>query len=258
MPPPPPQPPQGQIKTYTWPTKQPKDPNALIGPNGFGDQNFVSVNATLPYQILFENEAGAAPAQQVTITEQLSSNLDWRTFRLGTFGFGGSTYTVPANSAFIQQRMVMTQQSGFVVQVTASVDVQTGIATWTFTTIDPATGQIPTDPTKGFLPGDNSSGIGEGFVNYTIQPITTDATGTVVNAQARVIFDTQPPIDTNLVSNTVSTLGPQVTVTAPAPLLTTTNTFSFSWSSPSVAGDPAVAAYNVYVAMDGGLSRRSF
>ncbi len=58
---------------------QSHDPNALIGPAGFGMQAFIRDNAVLPYTIDFENDGGAA-AQDVTVTEQLSSNLDWSTF----------------------------------------------------------------------------------------------------------------------------------------------------------------------------------
>ena len=103
---------------------------------------------------------------------------------------------VAPNSAFLQQTIDLTQQDGFLVQVTEGVNVQTGLVTWTFTTIDPATGEIPTNPSLGFLPPDNSSGAGEGFVSYTILPKSSDPTGTVINAQATVpSLDTQPPIE---------------------------------------------------------------
>ena len=42
------------------------DPNSMLGPGGFGAENFVSDNATLPYQIDFENSPSAtAPARSV-------------------------------------------------------------------------------------------------------------------------------------------------------------------------------------------------
>ena len=66
------------------------DPNNIIGPAGFGDQNFVTLNQTLPYTIDFENEPTAGlPAQQVIVTQQLDPNLNWESFRLGSFGWGG-------------------------------------------------------------------------------------------------------------------------------------------------------------------------
>src|SRR5262249_47411034 len=149
-----------------------------------------------------EADAGL-PAQQVTITDQLDPNLNWQSFRLGSFGFGGQIFTVPANLAFYRTRIDLTQTSGFYVDVAAVLAVRTGIATWTFTTIDPATGQIPLDPTIGFLPPDTANGVGAGFVSYTVIAKPTDLTGTVINAQAEVIFYTQPPIDTPKIFNTI-------------------------------------------------------
>jgi hypothetical protein len=44
------------------------------------------------------------------------------------------------------------------------------------------------------LPAD-SAGSGEGFVTYTIGSSARNQTGAVLNAQATVIFSTQPPAD---------------------------------------------------------------
>ena len=157
------------LRTYSitvdvnTPINGPSYPNNITGPAGFGEQNFVPVNQVLPYTIQFENEPTAGfPAQQVVITQQLDPNLNAALFRLGSFGFGGQIYQVPANTAFYQTQIDLTQTNGFYVDVTATIDDRTGIATWIFTTINPSTGQVPVDPTVGFLPPDNSSGIGEG------------------------------------------------------------------------------------------------
>ena len=65
------------------------DPNSMLGPAGYGPSSFVANSATLPYQIDFENDPTAtAPAQAVTITDQLDSNLDWSTFKLSGIGWG--------------------------------------------------------------------------------------------------------------------------------------------------------------------------
>ncbi len=61
------------------------DPNALLGPAGFGPQGFIQDKGVLPYTIDFEND-GSVAAQNVTVTEQLS-NLDWSTFQLGPSGW---------------------------------------------------------------------------------------------------------------------------------------------------------------------------
>ena len=48
------------------------DPNALVGPAGFGTPNFIQDKGNLPYTVDFEND-GTVAAQVVTVTEQLDS-----------------------------------------------------------------------------------------------------------------------------------------------------------------------------------------
>ena len=235
------------------PTVVPHDPNNIIGPSGFGAENFVSVNQVLPYQINFENEAAAtAPAQQVVVTQQLDSNLNWKSFRLGSFGFGGTTFTVPANTAFYQTQIDLTETNGYFGDVTATIDERTGIATWTFTTIDPATGQIPLNPSVGFLPPDSPAGVGEGFVSYTVMANRSAATGTVINAQATVDFYTQPPIDTPLIFNTIDTGTDLSSAVASLPAVQSSPTITVSWAGSDDTAGSAVNNYTVYVSDNGG------
>ena len=50
----------------------PHDPNALIGPAGFGTQGFLQPTGTWSYTVEFEND-GSVAAQDVTVTEQLDA-----------------------------------------------------------------------------------------------------------------------------------------------------------------------------------------
>jgi hypothetical protein len=261
LPPPPPPPPGGPgagapalpQPPYQIPPEYPHDPNNIIGPAGFGSGNFVTTSQTLPYQIDFENEPTAGlPAQQVTITQQLDSNLNWQSFRLGSFGFGGTTYTVPANTAFYQTQIDLTATDGYYVDVTATIDERTGIATWTFTTIDPTTGQIPLDPTIGFLPPDSPAGIGEGYVSYTVMANSSAPTGAVINAQATVDFYTQPPIDTPQIFNTIDSGSGLTSSVAALPAVQTALNFNVSWSGTDNSAGSAIADYSVFVSDNGG------
>jgi len=65
-------------EVVTAPNANSEDPNSMVGPGGYGTPNFVAdAGATLPYQVDFENSSSAtAPAQAVTITDQLDPNLD--------------------------------------------------------------------------------------------------------------------------------------------------------------------------------------
>lgn len=53
---------------------------------------------------------------------------------------------VPDNTAFYQTQIDLTQTNGYYVDVSATIDERTGIATWVFTTIDPTTGGFRSIP----------------------------------------------------------------------------------------------------------------
>jgi RHS repeat-associated protein len=180
------------------------DPNSLVGPAGFGTSGFIAPTQTLPYTINFANEPTAdTPVQQVTVTEQLDPNLDWTTFQIGDFSIGGTVYRVPANNGFYSTRLDLTSTPGIYLDVTAGINLTTGLATWTFTSVDPTTGDLPTDIFTGFLPPDAQPPAGEAFVSYTVRPKTGIAIGTKVSAMANVVFFGNPGMNTNPVSNTI-------------------------------------------------------
>lgn len=158
------------------------------------------------YTNRFENdpELSTAPAQVVSIRQTLDTDLDPRTFRLGSFGFGEYVFNVPENTSYYSDRLDLTDSLGIYVDVSAGTDINTNEVFWILRSTDPATGQAPTDPFAGFLPvNDPETHIGEGFVNYTIRAKETAVTGDVIDAQARIVFDVNDPIDTPPIFNTI-------------------------------------------------------
>jgi len=229
-----------------------RDPNALLGPGGFGAQNFIQPTGTLPYVTDFENDGNAA-AQDVTVTEQLDPNLDWSTFQLGSFGFGSVNVTIPAGLTQFQTTVAYqnTDGSSLNVQVALDFNVQTGLLTVTFTSLDPSTGEAPTGVFDGFLYPESESPVdSDGYVQYTVQPKSSLTTGATINQQASVVFDINPAIKTNTAVNTIDASPPSSTVAA-LPATTTKTSFTVSWSG-SDANGPGIASYNVYVSDNGG------
>ncbi len=229
------------------------DPNALLGPAGFGAENFIRPAGNYSYTVDFASEAtGSAAAQDVIITEQLDPNLDWSTFQLGSFGFGPVKVAIPARLTQYQTTVPYQNQDGspLNVQVTLDFNVQTGLLTATFTSLDPANGQAPSGVFDGFLPRDNSSGIGEGFVQYTVQPKAGLPTGTSIEQQASSIFDINAPLNTNTYTNTIDSVAPTSLVNAlPANSLPS---YAVSWTGQDDAGGSGIAFYDVYVSIDAG------
>ncbi len=249
-PPKPPRLPSTPMGTIPIPNHAPHDPNALIGPLGYGTQGFLQPIGPWPYTVAFEND-GSVAAQDVTVTEQLSANLDWSTFQLGSFAFGSIHVNVPPGLTDYQTTVSYQNVDGTPLNVLVALNfnAQTGLLTVTFTSLDPLTGQAPTGVFDGFLPPDDNNGIGEGYVQYTIDPRSGLATGTAINQQASVVFDTNAPINTAVVVNTIDVTTPSSSV-APLPA-TSGTTFTVSWSGSDGAG-PGIAGYNVYVSDDGG------
>jgi len=118
------------------------------------------------------------------------------------------------------------------------------------TSVDPVTFDLPTDPLAGFLPPNRNSPEGEGFVTYRVQPLASAVTGTVINAQATVIFDDNKPINTPLIFNTVDALPPTSSVD-PLPELSLPS-FVVSWAGADDKGGSGIASFDLYVSTDGG------
>ena len=227
------------------------DPNDLFGPVGFGAPNFILPSQPLGYRIDFENDPGAsASTAVVTITETLDANLDLSTFQLGAIGFGGITLNVPAGLTSYSTIVDDTAATGLDVRVEASLNVQTRVVTWTFTSIDPATGQPPANPLAGFLPPDVTAPEGLGFVTYTANAKADLPTGTTISALASVVFDANAPIDTAVFTNTLDAAPPTTAITAlPA---NEAPDFTLRWSAVDDIGGSGIATYNVFVSTNGG------
>ncbi len=231
----------------------PDDPNYISGPAGYGPANHILPDTTLPYRIGFENKPDAsAPAQVVTVTQQLDSDLDWSTFELGNFGFAGLSFLVPEGLTSYQTRIDATALVGVYVDVSASFNVLTGQLAWTFTSIDPTTFDRPRGkPLEGFLHPNVAAPEGDGYVTYRIAQKAGLRSGTAIDAKATIVFDRNDPIDTDPYLNTIDAGDPTSTVGS-LPAISYASDVTVSWSGLDEPGGSGIASYDVYVSQDGG------
>ena len=225
-------------------------PNTLINPDGFGTQHYLTAGAVIPYTIRFSNNAaaGTTPVAQVTITQTLDSDLDLNTFTLNDFGFGAITVDVPLGVQNYSDRLDLRSTRGVFVDVNAGLNKSTGVVTWTFTAIDPITGNAANNTNQGFLPPNDQNGVGRGFVGYSVQPKANSANNTRIDAQASITFNSQTPIQAIAVFNTLDSDIPTSKVNA----LPTNSSPNFTVSWTGTDNGSGIASYDIYAATDGG------
>jgi hypothetical protein len=224
----------------------PGDPNAIVGPAGVGTAQYISGSLPLGYAIFFSNEQTAsASAQTVVITDQLDPTKDdLKTFALGPIAFGGQLLTPPPGSTDYVTTVDLRPANNLLVQVNAHLDLGTGLLTWRFTSLDPATQQPPADPSAGFLsPG------AEGSVFYTVLPKVGLPTGTQVQNQATIVFDANAPMSTQTWVNTLDNDLPTSHVLS-LPATETSNTFPVQWAGTDVGA--GTQDFTIFVSENGG------
>jgi hypothetical protein len=230
---------------------RPIDPNDILGPAGFGDAHWVGLNSTLAYRIRFENVATATgAAQEIRISQMLDADLDWRTFRLGDFGLSDVYVNVGPNASFYYGRIDARASRGIDIDVTAGIDLLTGEVFWIFSAVDPLTGLAPVDPLVGILPPNVNVGEGEGFADYVVKSRVAAANGARIDARATIIFDTQAPIDTPAIFNTIDAQAPNAAV-QPLPVVGAVPTFAVSWTGSENSEGSGLSTYSIYYSENG-------
>lgn len=245
---------------------RPSDPNNIIGPAGFAADElpdviapgqtrfdgFVRPDGNYGYRIEFENKPTAdVPAQVVTVTQTLDSDLDLSTFRFTSFGFGKFLHNVPDNLGGTSYSTVVDAVSvvGVKVRIDASLNPSTRQLTVVYTSLDPNTNDLPIDALAGFLPPNVNDPEGDGYLTYQVSPKSTVTNGTRVDAKATIVFDTENPIDTPAVHNTIDTAAPVSQIAAVA--ASSTSPVTLNWAG-SDANGSGIASYDIFVSDNGG------
>jgi hypothetical protein len=235
----------------SYPIVSSSDPNDISGPRGVGAVQYVNDTTPLSYQITFENSPTAtAPAQTVEITDQLDpTKVNLATFSLGPITFGNELLTPPAGAPSYSTIVNLQPENDLLVEVNAGLNAATGLVTWSFTSLDPATRKPTTNPLAGFLPPDVNPPEGDGTVYFSVQPNSELATGTQITDSANITFDTNAPMGTSQWLNTIDATTPTSSV-APLPSVEASSPFLVSWSGTDQGS--GIASYWIYYSEDGG------
>jgi subtilase family serine protease len=225
---------------------------AMSGPEGVGPESYVPANTALPYTIRFENPSTATTtANEVRIVANIDENLNPRSFRLGDLKIGDIAVHVPTDRAVFQGEFDLRNSKGFVLRVSAGIDTASHTASWVLQAIDPETGEVLADATRGLLAPNDGLGRGAGYVSFTAQSAFDAPTGATIRESARVILNTQAPVDTNEVVRTLDGSAPATTVTATLVAQGGAD-YDVHWTASDEPGGSGVKHTTVYVSEDGG------
>ena len=233
---------------YESPVRSSVDPNDLVGPPGFGVPMWIAGPKQIQYTLAFNNLPTATkPATNVYVTDTFDpSTLDLTTLVVNAVTFGSTNYAlpnIPLASQTFSQDIDLRPALDLLVRVTGALNLSTNQVTVSFLSLDPATGMTPTNPLAGFLaPGEG------GAVLFTVNPKPGFTTGTAIQDSGAVVFDTNPPINTNVWSNSIDITPPVSHVVALPP--TETTPLTVSWAGTDVGS--GVQNYSVYVSDNGG------
>jgi len=186
----------------------------------------------------------------VVITDQLDkTKLDFTTFSLGPIAFGDKTVVPPFGLSEFNTDVNLRPASNLIVRINAKLNTETGLLTWRFVSLDPATMQPTDDPLAGFLPPNRNPPEGDGEVFFTVMPKSGLTTGSEIRNRARVVFDVNEPIDTPEWLNTIDNSRP---VSQVLPLAATQNSSSFEVRWSGTDSGSGVQTYTIFVSENGG------
>jgi hypothetical protein len=234
------------------------DPNDKAGPAGFGENHYVSRDQTFQYVVYFENVATAnAAAQTVNITDQLDSNLDWKSLTFSDISVAGKIITIPEETTQISTSTVITVEpwngqpatQTVKLQIKASFNPNTGLVQWLLEGRDLDTGTL-TD----FLVPNTNPPKGEGWVTFMVKPKPNLSSGTQIKNKATIDFDADlppEPMNTPEVVNTIDSGAPTSSVNPLAEHQWSVN-FKVSWSGKDDERGSGIRDYTIYVSDNGG------
>jgi len=239
-------------------------PEDKFGPTGYDlpdtaasiCKRFVRGDRDHYYRVDFWNKEDAtASAYDVLVEDRLDGDLDWGSFRFEDVGFRKWNVELEPCQYF-NVDIDMRPEEDWIVNGEGTFDTETGIVTWWFRTLDPATRQTPEDPLAGFLPPITDSGEEVGWVGYTVRPQADLATGTQIANQAFVEFDhagdlyEHPAPKEGPWINTIDAGAPASNV-LPLPEITRAGEFAVEWSGQDDENGSGIVSYDIYVSTDG-------
>ncbi len=225
------------------------DPNAKNGPPGIGNNRYINgKDKLMTYAIFFENlPAATLPAQNVMIYDTLDKNVyDLSTLNVESFSIGTNFYNFSQDQNQFVAQVNLT--AALDVRVNVKLDTATGVLTSTFITLDRSTGDTTTNQLAGFLPPNVVAPNGQGVVTYSLYMKNGLPDGTQLKNKAKIIFDTNEPINTEEWKNTLDIVSPVSSVSSVTAITDTSATMVIGGTDAT----SGIEYYMLYSSLNGG------
>jgi PKD repeat protein len=222
------------------------DPNIKLGPLGHKEPKWISGREGANYSIRFENLATAtAPASEVVVTDTLDiTRLNASSFTFTGYGFGDSVYNFYCYDTTFIHDVDLRPGKNVIVRTSGKFEPLTGALVFKLSSLDPATMQLTNVIDDGFLPPNEDTVSGQGYVSFIIQPneslVTTDTFSNI----ARIIFDANPPINTASWNNSIDKASPVSNITSATKLNDSTYLLHISGND----DHSGIKRFNIYYA----------
>lgn len=186
------------------------DPNDIYGYIAPSGSMFVSEDVVnLPYRIEFENDTtfATSAAHMVVVKDTLDAKVfDLSSYQPTSIKIGDKNVQLKGDKTFVTT-VDMRPEINAIAQVEGLYDEKKGVATWTFTSLDPMTMEPTNDIMQGFLPV-NYDGSGIGEVTYNINRKAELSDGTAISNKASIVFDSNDAIETPTWTNIIDAIPP--------------------------------------------------
>lgn len=186
------------------------DPNDIYGYIAPSGSMYVGEQVmNLPYRIEFENDTtfATSSAHTVVVKDTLDAKVfDFSSYQPTGIKIGDRDIQLKGDKEFVTT-VDMRPEINAIAQVEGKFDDKKGIATWTFTSLDPMTMEPTDDIMQGFLPV-NYDGSGIGEVAYNINRKFGLSDGTEISNKASIIFDSNDAIETPVWTNAIDAVPP--------------------------------------------------
>lgn len=235
------------------------DPNDKAGPAGFDSEGtpedqlkkYIVGDHSLGYMIFYENlETATAAAQEVLITDQLDSNLDWTTFQFGDMQVGEKIISIEGGQKNFSTKVDLRPSMPVLADVDCSFNQTNGLIQCLFRGEDLETGELADLLPPNTIQEDPK---GQGWFSYNVKPKANLPTGTIIRNKATIDFEVDippAPMDTPEVFNTIDSGKPSSDV-APLALIQNSANFGVSWSGVDDTGGSGIKNYEIYVSDNG-------